>query len=75
MPSLRQPTADLANLLANWAPNTKLAWLGQPYAESVLGRNLLALLAASGGSIHDGAKRQSSVFSKQALKGRSMYLV
>jgi epoxyqueuosine reductase len=27
----------------------KLAWLGQPYAESVLGRNLRALLEASGG--------------------------
>jgi len=48
MPSQGYPTADLANLLANWAPNTKLAWLGQPYAEPVLGRNLRALLAASG---------------------------
>jgi ferredoxin len=27
---------------------TKLAWLGQPYAEPVLGRNLLALLEATG---------------------------
>jgi epoxyqueuosine reductase len=27
---------------------TKLAWLGQPYAEPVLGRNLLALLCARG---------------------------
>ncbi|MGE5236808.1 MAG: 4Fe-4S double cluster binding domain-containing protein [Acidobacteriota bacterium] len=33
----------------------KLAWLGQPYAEPVLGRNLRALVEVSGSRAHDGS--------------------
>ncbi|MBZ5587107.1 MAG: 4Fe-4S binding protein [Acidobacteriia bacterium] len=36
----------------------KLAWLGQPYAEPVLGRNLRALLDASAGSKQNEGRRR-----------------
>jgi epoxyqueuosine reductase len=40
--------ADTGGSTGETGIGAKLAWLGQPYAEPVLGRNLRALLAASG---------------------------